>query len=527
MARMGEVELVVGLLLLTVLFVALASRWRTPYPIVLMLVGLALALIPGLPTVRLDPDVILVLFLPPLIHAAALETSVQELRQDARTILQLAVGLVLATAGAVALVAHSLVPDLPWAAALVLGAAVSPPDTVSATQIASAVGLPRRLVTILGGEGLINDGTALTSYNLAVMAAVSGGVTFGSVVGGFGYAVVVGVGIGLVVAAVVRFVLGLLTDPLLESTLLLVMPFAAYLPAEALGASGVLAVVTTGLAYVRYGARKVSAAGRLQQRSFWQLVEFVLTALSFLLIGLELRSIVSGLEGISILRLTVQAAAVSGTVIVLRVVWVLVSGLLRNRRARTTERRPVRGLLVAGWSGMRGVIAIAIALAIPDEVPQRPLLVFLAFTVILVTLLGQGLTLGPLATRLGVLSRGERHMVEQVQIRLRTAGIAQARLQDHVDRADLPEHVLERFTAAYEVRVDRLQRILDGAQDASVDEAVQVAKVSDRLATQRLKAELIGVEQAELARLVDQGLDQRTADAVRQRLDVDSLLPGT
>lgn len=292
---MGEVDLVVGLLLATVVFVSLASRLRLPYPMVLLLVGLGLATIPGLPEVRLDPDVILIIFLPPLIHAAALETSVQDLKRDVKIILRLAVGLVLTTIGAVALVAHALVPDLPWAAALVLGAVVSPPDAVSATQIAAAVGLPRRLVTILGGEGLINDGAALTAYNLAVTAAVSGGVTLAAVLGRFSYAVVVGVGVGFAVAFVVRRVLRLLADPLLEGTLLLVMPFAAYLPAEAVGASGVLAVLTTGLLYVRFGSREVTAAGRLQQRSFWQLIEFLLTALSFLLIGLQLRSVVEDL----------------------------------------------------------------------------------------------------------------------------------------------------------------------------------------------------------------------------------------
>ncbi len=528
MAGMGAVDLVVGLLLATVLFVALAGRWRLPYPIVLLLVGLALALVPGLPEVRLDPDVILVIFLPPLIHAAALETSVQELRQDLSIILRLAVGLVLATIGAVAVVTHALVPDLPWAAALVLGAVVSPPDAVSATQIAAAVGLPRRLVTILGGEGLINDGTALTAYNLAVTAAVTGGVTVAAVLGRFSYAVVVGVVLGLAVAFVVRRLLRLLADPILENTLLLVMPFAAYLPAEALGASGVLAVLTTGLAYVRFGSREVTAAGRLQQRSFWQLVEFVLTALSFLLIGLQLRSVVEDLGDASVLRLTAQAAAVCGTVIVLRLVWVLTTGRAAARRVAPGASRPSRGLLVAGWSGMRGVLTLATALAIPDDVPQRPLLVFLAFSVILVTLLGQGLTLGPLAKRLGVLTQDERDVVQQVRIRLRTAERARARLEEHLERGDLPEEVLTRFASAYDTRVDRLQRLLDGEQGAvDPDDPVHAAKVADRAATQRLKAELIGVEQTELARLVDEGLDQRTADAVRRRLDVDSLLPGT
>lgn len=529
---MTSIQTTVALLLFVVVVAASARRWNVPYPIVLVLAGLVLVLVPGMPRIALDPDLILLLFLPPLIQSAALQTSAQDIRRNLRPILFLAVGLVLATMCLVAVVAHALVPGLPWAAAFVLGAVVSPPDTVAATQIATTLGLPRRLVTVLEGEGLINDGTALTAYHLALTAVTAGSITWGAMVGTFAYSVAAGLMIGLVVAWLARRLLRVLREPMMENTVLLVVPFAAYLPADVLGASGVLAVVSSGLYYVRYGAEEVTAAGRLQQRSFWELLEFLLTGLSFLLIGLQLNTILREVSIDSGARLALQAGAVCLSVILVRLAWTMAAALAPRAIRRTHPGEdPLpdwRAAGVVGWSGMRGVVTLAIALAIPEVVagepfPQRALLVFLAFTVILVTLLGQGLTLAPLARRLGVVSSSDVERQRTLEVRRQTMDRAIARLDDLAADEALTPELIGRFRAVYQARRDRLDRLwqsLDQTSDPDPDTTTGSGIASSLRSAHQLRNELIDVERDELSRLIGQGLDQRVAAAVRHQLDL-------
>lgn len=529
---MTQIQLTILLLLIVVLLAAAARRMKIPYPIALVLAGLVLVLVPGMPQVELDPDLILLLFLPPLVQSAALQTSAQDIRANLRPILLLAVGLVLTTMCAVAAVAHLLVPGLSWPAAFVLGAVVSPPDTVAATQIATTLGLPRRLVTVLEGEGLINDGTALTAYHLALAAVAAGGVTVGTMTGYFAYSVVAGVAIGLIVAWLARRLLRVLTEPMMENTVLLVVPFAAYLPADVIGASGVLAVVASGLYYVRYGVDDVSAAGRLQQRPLWQLLEFLLTGLSFLLIGLQLNTIVRELSVDSAGTVALQAGAVCLTVVGLRMGWVLLTAAgARAVQHAGPDQEPspgMRATVVVGWSGMRGVVTLATALAIPavidgEPFQERALLVFIAFAVILVTLLGQGLTLGPLARRLGVVSVADSERQMTLQVRRQTTDRALARLDDLVENSSFPPELIGRFRAVYQTRrdrVDQMERDLDQATDPDPDAIQEVPDRSARTAAHQLHHELINVERIELSRLVSRGVDQKVAAAVRRQLDV-------
>ena len=384
---------VLGLLIAVVVVATVADRLRIAYPILLVIAGLVVAVLPVAHRVALQPDLILLVFLPPLIYDASLDTSARELRTHWRPIMLLAVGLVLATMTLVAVVFHELVPQSTWGEAFALGAIVSPPDSVAATQIAGKLGLPRRLVTILGGEGLMNDATALTAYQLA-LASVATTLTVTDVAARFLFAVTAGVAIGSAVGWAGSRLLRLVETPVIENTVLLILPFAAYLPADKLDASGVLAVVAAGLYFGRYGTRSLTAAARLQQRQIWELVVFLLTGLSFLLVGLELRPVLETLTARSSGSLVVESLAVVGAVVVLRMVWMFGATALpggrhlfsANQQAPSTWRETT----VVGWAGMRGAISLAAALALPTSFAERDLVLFLTFAVIVATLVGPG-----------------------------------------------------------------------------------------------------------------------------------------
>ena len=345
----------IGLLIGIVLIAILADRLRIPYPILLVLVGIGVALLPVKHRVELQPELVLLVFLPPLIYDASLDTSARELRTQWRPILLLAVGLVVATMATVAVVDHALVPEMGWAVAFTLGAIVSPPDSVSATQIAGKLGLPRRLVTILGGEGLMNDATALTAYQVAV-ATVGTTFTVADVLGKFLFAVVAGVAIGIAVGWFGCRMLRFTETPVIENTMLLILPFAAYLPADKLRASGVLAVVATGLYFGRFGSGELTPAARLQQREIWNLIVFLLTGVSFLLVGLELRPILDSLVNRESGSLALEASAVVGVVIVIRLLWIagvtVLPGGHRFVGAAERSERSWRETTVVGWAGM-------------------------------------------------------------------------------------------------------------------------------------------------------------------------------
>jgi Na+/H+ antiporter len=527
-----------GLLIAIVVIATVADRLRIAYPILLVIAGVVIALLPVQHRVELQPDWVLLVFLPPLIYDASLDTSARELRNHWRPVLLLAVGLVAATMVAVAVVVHSLVGGMGWAVAFALGAIVSPPDSVAATQIAGKLGLPRRLVTILGGEGLMNDATALTAYQLAV-AAVGTAFTLADVFGTFVFAVAVGVGIGVAVGWFGCRMLRFTETPVIENTMLLILPFAAYLPADKLGASGVLAVVATGLYFGRFGSGSLTAAARLQQREIWDLIVFLLTGVSFLLVGLELRPILDTLTNRESGALVIEALAVVATVIVVRMVWMFGAVALPGGKRLFSAYQGVaaswRETTVVGWAGMRGAVSLAAALALPQTFPHRDLLVFLTFAVIVATLLGQGLTLPPLIRRLGLVTRDEQDAVLVAEARRRLTVIALSEIDGFSRDERFPPEVVQRVRAGYDSQLARIDFRLEmirsngtgedptGSSDGYVEDGGPQSDPAALLRAEReIRRLVIGAERVELDHLLNRRkVSKRVADGVRVALDVD------
>ena len=451
----------------------LARLVRVPYPILLVLGGLVLGFLPGMPEVELPPELVLVAFLPPLLYWAGFFSSPRDLWADARSISLAAVGLVLVTMAAVAVAANAAVDGLGWPAAFALGAIVSPTDPLAATAIGRRLGVPRRLITVLEGESLVNDASALVAYKLAVAAAVSGtfvawqaGLRF--VVGAAG-GVAIGLGVGWLIAELRRR----LDDPVVEIVISVVSGYAAYLPAELLDVSGVLAAVTTGL-YVGWRAPQLaSASTRLLGFSFWEVLVYLANAILFILVGLQLHPILGGLGGTAVAILVGQAVLVSAVVIAVRLGSVFsvpyLVRLIDRRQAQIARRLGARERLVLGWSGMRGAVSLAAALALPLDFPMRNLILFLTFAVILATLVLQGLTLPTLIRRLHFQDDGaEQH--EELRARLAATHAALDRLDELAVEDWTREDTVQRLHNLYEFRRRRLKERAgiwedDGAQD--------------------------------------------------------------
>jgi len=397
-----EIAFLLVLLAATVLAsTALADRIRFPAPLLLIAVGAAGAYLPFVPEVHLDPEIVLLGLLPPLLYAAALQTSLVDFNANRRPILLLSVGLVVFTTAGVALVVHALLPGVGWAAAFAIGAVVGPPDAVAATAIARRIGLPRRLVTILEGESLLNDATALVALRTAI-AAGAGGVTLLEVSEDFARAAGGGILIGLAATLVVAKVRKLITDPVFDTALSLVTPFAAYIAAERVEASGVIAVVVAGLLLGHKAAILQSATSRIAERTNWSTIAFVLENAVFLLIGLQASWIITdaGSSPLGWARIGAVCAASLLAVIVLRMLWVFPARYLLVRPGAdplTGKRPPWTYTFLLGWAGMRGVVTLAAAFVIPKETPHREILLLIAFTVVAGTLFLQGLSLPWLA----------------------------------------------------------------------------------------------------------------------------------
>jgi monovalent cation/hydrogen antiporter len=495
----------------------LARLVRVPYPILLVLGGLVLGFLPGMPDVALPPELVLVAFLPPLLYWAGFFSSPRDLRADTRAISLAAVGLVLATTVAVAVAANAAVDGLGWAAAFALGAIVSPTDPLAATAIGRRMGVPRRLITVLEGESLVNDATALVAYRLAVAAVASGtfvawqaGLRF--VVGAAG-----GVAVGLVVGWVVAEVRRRLEDPVVEIVVSVVTGYAAYLPAEQLGVSGVLAAVTTGL-YVGWRAPQLaSASTRLLGFSFWEVLVYLANAVLFILVGLQLHPILRQLAGTSVATLVGQAVLVSVVVIAVRLGWVFsvpyLIRLLDRRPSQIGRRLGARERLVLGWSGMRGAVSLAAALALPLDFPMRDLILFLTFAVILATLVLQGLTLPTLIRRLRLHDDGAEAK-EELRARLAATHAALERLDELAVEDWTRDDTVDRLHRLFEFRRRRLKARAgiwedDGAEDQS-------------LAYQRLVRELLQAQRQAIVRLRNQGeISNDVMHRIERELDLE------
>lgn len=483
---MTEITLIVALLFAVALLAVASRRIGIPYPILMVVAGLGLGLVPGLPRLELEPDLVFLFFLPPILFSAAFFTSIREFRANIRPISLLAIGLVLATIGAVALVVHGVEPELGWAAAFALGAIVSPTDAIAATAIAQRLGMPRRLVAIIEGESLVNDATALVAYRLALVAVVSGAFAMDRAILSFFYVALAGIAVGVVVGAAVSFVVGRLHDPPVEVTISLLAPFAAYLPAELIGASGVLATVTAGLIVGWRAPRTLGSDTRVLGSAVWQMVIFLLNGVAFILIGLQLPSIVerlAGPVGDEVLGIT---AAVIVTVIAVRMIWVFpatyLPRLLVPGLAARDPSPPARAIVVLGWSGMRGVVSLGAALALPRVTdaglpfPGRDLILFVTFAVIVATLVGQGLTLPWVIRHSGV---GDDGSVSHEELHARQAAndAALDRLSGLV--TEVPGHLelIDNLRGRYDHQTEHLVHDHEEGQVEPTQEAIDHEKI--------------------------------------------------
>ncbi|HEX6451588.1 MAG TPA: Na+/H+ antiporter, partial [Trebonia sp.] len=446
---MGEQELftlAVAIAIVMIVGRVVADRLDVPEAVVLVVLGVLASLIPQVPNIELPPNVVLVLFLPPLVYNAAFLSAPRETRENVVPITALAFGATTATIVGVGAVTRLLLPGVGWAAALAFAAAVAPTDAVAATSVLGKLGAPQRITTIIEGESLINDGVALTAFGLAV-EAMAHPFTFGHGVTRLVEVVIGGVGYGLVVAIVIGRVRRFVTDPAIQILITLITPFVAYIPAEELHVSGVLATVVTGVYLGTRTDGMLQPASRVTGTMFWRTLVFLLESALFVLLGLELRTVVGHLSSTySVAWLAGAAAAEVAAVIAIRMAWELVmSPLLRYLPGRHSGyiRNPWRQRLVIGWGGMRGAISLAIALTLPLTVggqrfAERPTLIFLAAVVVIVTLVGEGLTLAPVLRGLG-LAKGEETRHREVVARAKVTEAGLARLDQMAEAGEVDE----------------------------------------------------------------------------------------
>jgi CPA1 family monovalent cation:H+ antiporter len=521
----SAIELVLLLLVVATALAFVARRIGVAYPIVLVLGGLALGLaltaVPEPPSVELPPNLVFLLFLPPILFGAAYFTPIRDFKANLRPIGLLAVGLVLFTTLVVGGVALAVIPAL-GAAAFALGAIVAPPDAVAATAIFRRLGVPRRVVTILEGESLVNDATALILYGAALTAVKNG--TFSVVEAGASFVVVAigGVAIGVVVGLVLSYVWRRISDPTLEIVVSLLAPFAAYLPAEALHVSGVLAVVAAGLIAGRRGARTLSPNARLMGAGVWSVLIFMINGFAFLLIGVQLPGILAGLTAYTAAQLIGLGLAISATVIVARIAWVFPATYLprwASAKIRARDPYPPPGaVFVVSWAGMRGVVSLAAALALPIEIPDRPLLIYLTLCVILATLVGQGLTLPWVVRRLGVVAGSSLEVEERIA---RDAATDAARLRLDGLATEYPDHL---------ELVDNLRAELDhqAAHEAELQDGADLdAAAQEQLEHQEIRLAVVAAQRDAVIRLRDDGvIGDDALREIERDLDLEAVRAG-
>ena len=513
-----------GLLAAITTLLALAPILRVPYPILLVLGGLGLAAVPGVPTVELPPDLVLVVVLPPLLYSAAFFASLRDLRANVRPISLLSVGLVVATTLAVAVVAHAAIDGLPWAAAFVLGALVSPTDPVAATAILGRTGTPRRVVTVLEGESMINDATALVAYRFAVAAVLTGSFSIWEAGLDFLVGAVGGIAVGLAVGAVVAYIRRRIADPTTQLTISLLTAYFAYLPAEALELSAVLAAVTVGV-YMGWQAPTIlTPQTRLQGFGVWDILVFLLNSLVFALVGLQLPVVLDGLSGEPVGGVLLDAAIVTAAVIAVRFAWVYPAtygARWLSRRVRERDPSPPRAnTLLVAFTGMRGAVTVAAALALPlstdagGPFPQRDRIIFVAFSVVLVTLVVQGLGL-PLLVKALRLDEGGG-FDEESKARIHAARAALEHLDQVGSESWVRDDTAERLRGLYQYRQRRFSARFDDGDDGEIEGRSQDF--------QRLRRELLEAERSEILRLRDEGhINEDVKRRLERDLDLDDV----
>src|SRR5579859_7861633 len=463
---MQNITVIIILLAIITALAEVADRVKVPYPVLLVLVGIGVSLVPGLPVITLDPDTIFLIFLPPVLYAAAWTTSWPDFKASSRAISLLAIGCVLFTTTLVAVVAHYFIPGFGWPESFVLGAIISPPDAVAASAATKGLGVPRRITTILEGESLVNDATGLIAYKYGIAAAASGIFIFWLASINFFYVAVIGIVVGLVLGQLFKWIHLITPDnPVNDTTLTFIAPYTAYLLAEQIHVSGVLSVVSCGL-FLSWNSDKIfKHQSRLNAYSVWETVIFILNGLIFILIGLQLPVILKHIENHSVFTLLFYAAAISIATILLRLVWVYPATYMPrwfSKRIRQREPRPsMRMVTVVAWSGMRGVVSLAAALALPLTVgsapfPNRDMIIFLTFSVIFATLVIQGISLPHLVRWLGIKpSEEEQH--EEQEARLKIVSKVIEHIEENYSMG-LSDEVLNQVKTKYEIRVQRIRK---------------------------------------------------------------------
>jgi len=500
-----ELEIILGLVFAATLLQPIARRFDVPVAIAQVFGGILLSALPIFPTVPFDPELTFILFVPPLLYRTASTSSLRDTRRNARPIFLLAVALILVTIAAVAAVAHAIAPRIPWVAAFVLGAIVAPSDADVTTQNVRRLGLPARLVTILEGETLLNDTTAFVSYRMAVRAAALGSFSLAWAAGAFVAITIGGLAVGLAVGWLVRKLRPLITDSIAVSALSLLTPFAAYLIAEELGASGVLSVVAAGAVASRTPIRISNARTRVRTNVVWDTATFTIGALVFTLIGLQIGRLIPVFLGKDALGLAMAVLAVSATVVITRLLWIFVASYVpRIASSRLRARDPIppwRSLVVLSWAGLRGGDTLVMAVAIPyltvsgAAFPAREVVVTVAFGVILVTLLVQGFTLRPLIKSFA-LPRGDASEMEERRARVEAEQAGMKVLEDVGVLGHIPANVLAQMRAAI---TQRTRLDLDDADhtdghtgltlEDSIRDAEQQVREASRDAVARLRDE--------------------------------------
>lgn len=467
---MNPLEAFFGLILFALVVAIIAKRLDQPYPIALVLGGVVLAFVPGLPSVHLDPDIVFFLLLPPILTEAAFFTSWRDFWRLRRAIFLLAVGLVTATSAAVAAVCVYFMPGMTWATGFVLGAIVSPPDAAAATSILRGMKLPRRLVQIIEGESLVNDAAGLTLYRFAVTAVVTGTFSFSHAVLSFLWTALGGIGVGIILGLLFVKLYPKLKDPEVEILSTFMLSYVSYFAAEEVHASGVLACVTSGLILGWKSPELLSATARIRGTAVWQTMIFFINVIIFILIGLQLPDVVAGLQDYPLEWLVTWCTAVSLTVILVRLLWVFPGAFLPrwcSKKIRSAEAAPPwQTVAVLGWTGLRGVVSLAAALALPQETasglpfPYRNLLLLFTFVVILVTLLLQGLTIRPLVRWLR-LPEDRSSEEEQLAARIHATEQVLERITEIENSSGAPQAVMIRVRGFYEDRLSDLRATLE------------------------------------------------------------------
>jgi Na+/H+ antiporter len=525
---MQNVATVIVLLAVVTALAQITDQIKVPYPILLVLAGIGIGLLPGLAAIELNPEVVFLIFLPPILFAAAWTTSWSDFKAAKRPITLLAIGCVIFTTCAVAVVAHMFIPQLAWAEAFVLGAIISPPDAVAAAASTKGLSLPKRVTTILEGESLVNDATGLIAYRYAVAAVVTGAFSLWEASYQFVIVAVGGIVLGLVMGYLFKWIHKITPDnPTTDTTLTFLAAYFVYLLAEGFHLSGVLAVVVSGLFLGWNSSEIFTQQTRLQAYGTWSTVVFILNGIVFILIGLQLPVILNSIRGVDFITLLTYGVIVSSAVIIGRLIWVYPGTYVPrwlSKKIREKETRPSMGLTtVVAWSGMRGVVSLAAALALPlgtegsKPFPNRDLIIFLTFCVIFSTLIIQGLTLRPLIRFLKI-TTDNSELENEIKARMQIASSVIEHIEENYSLS-LSDEVLNQIKTKYEIRIQRLRK--DQARKLSEEQINQFHNIQqellDRERSLTLSLRRDGVISDEVLRKIEYELDLEETRLILER----------